>query len=30
MKIYDGNEPRKLVSEARKALAAGLEAVINT
>jgi ethanolamine ammonia-lyase large subunit len=28
MKIYDGNEPRRLTSEARKALAAGLETVI--
>jgi ethanolamine ammonia-lyase large subunit len=28
MKIYDGNEPRSLTSEARKQLAAGLETVI--
>jgi ethanolamine ammonia-lyase large subunit len=30
MKIYEGNEPRSLTSEARRQLAAGLEAVINT
>ncbi len=29
MKIYDGHEPRRLASEARKALAAGIESVIN-
>lgn len=29
MKIYEGNAPRKLASEARKALAAGIETVIN-
>ena len=30
MKIYDGNGPRSLTSEARRQLAAGLETVINT
>lgn len=29
MKIYDGNAPRKLAPDARKALAAGIETVIN-
>src|SRR5947209_1099507 len=30
MKIYEGNGPRKLAADARKTLAAGIEAVINT